>query len=197
MRIGILGGTFDPPHLGHLHLAKTAMEKAGLGKVLWVITPVPPHKLDEKITPFDIRVEMVKAEIEGVAGFEISKIEAERPGPHYAVDTMRILKERYPDSSLNYVMGGDSLRDLLTWHDPAGFLDAVDGLIVLRRPGTPFSLDQLEMALPNITRKVTFIHTELMEISASEIRRRVRYGEPYEQMLTPGVARLIMTHHLY
>lgn len=197
MRIGILGGTFDPPHLGHIHLAKTAMEKASLGKVLWVVTPVPPHKLDEKISPFEIRVKMVQAEIEGYPGFELSKIEAERPGPHYAVDTVRILKERYPDSSINYVMGGDSLRDLLSWHDPAGFVDAVDGLIVLRRPGNDFSLDRLEMALPRLTRKLTFIHTDLLDISASEIRRRVKFGEPYEDMLVPGVARIIMTHHLY
>lgn len=197
MRIGILGGTFDPPHLGHLYLAKTAMENAGLGKVLWVITPVPPHKLDEKITPYEIRLEMVKAEIDSFAAFELCTIEAERPGPHYAVDTVRLLRQRNEGSTLHYIMGGDSLRDLLKWHDPVGFLDAVDSLIVLRRPSSTFSLDELEMALPKLTQKLTFIHTEMMDISASEIRRRVRFSEPYENVLVPEVARLIMTHHLY
>ena len=112
MRIGIFGGTFDPPHVGHLILAAEARDQLDLDCVLWVVTPDPPHKTTRALTPLETRLVMVHAAIDGDERFQISRIEIDRPGPHYSADTVRILAEEYPGSQLYYLMGGDSLRDL-------------------------------------------------------------------------------------
>ena len=118
MRIGIFGGTFDPPHLGHLILADEAHAQLELDRLLWVLTPDPPHKLHQSITPLVDRLDMLRATIAGNNAFELSMVDIERAGPHYAVDTLLILGRSYPGDALIYVMGGDSLRDLPTWYRP-------------------------------------------------------------------------------
>ncbi len=121
MRIGIFGGTFDPVHVGHLILATESASQLDLDKVLWMVTADPPHK-GELVTPVEHRLAMVAAAIDADPLFEISRIEVDRPGPHLAVDTMRLLHELYPSDTLVYLMGGDSLEDLPTWYKPADFL---------------------------------------------------------------------------
>ena len=111
-RLGIFGGTFDPPHVGHLILAMEAYDQLKLDRVLWVLAPNPPHKLGKKITDLDIRIEMVKAAINSDPMFEFSRVDIDRPGPHFVLDTMRILHEQKPDDELVFLMGGDSLHDL-------------------------------------------------------------------------------------
>ncbi len=110
MRVGVFGGTFDPPHLGHLILAAEALHQLRLERLLWVLTQDPPHKHGQMICPWEARFEMVRLATAGDPAFEISRVDIDRPGPHYAVDTMGILKRQLPQTDLFYLIGGDSLR---------------------------------------------------------------------------------------
>lgn len=195
--LGIFGGTFDPPHLAHLILADEARHQLGLERVLWVLTPDPPHKEEQVISPWQVRLELLAAAIDKDASFEISRVEIDRPPPHYAFETMQILRETNPEAGLIYLMGGDSLRDLPTWKRPLDFLTACDGLGVMRRPGDSVDLTELEHDLPGVSEKVIFIGSPLLQISAREIRRRVASGEPVRYYLPQRVYEIILNRGLY
>src|SRR3970282_733857 len=143
-RLGIFGGTFDPPHLGHLILAAEAQAQLGLEKVLFVLTADPPHKRGKAIAPLEDRLAMLAAAIKGPAIFELSRVEIDRPGPHYAVDTMRLLAKEHQGNQLVYLIGGDSLRNLPDWDRPQELIAACDALGAMRRPGTRIDLADLE-----------------------------------------------------
>jgi len=104
--IGIFGGTFDPPHLGHLILAAEAQSQLQLSRVLWMLTPQPPHKSERSITPLKHRLEMLRRAIFETPGFEISTVEVDRPGPHYTIDSLTLLQRKYPDGKLVLLLGG-------------------------------------------------------------------------------------------
>ncbi len=196
-RIGIFGGTFDPPHLGHLILAKEAEDQLLLERVLWVLTPDPPHKPDRNISPLEARLEMVQAAIDDEPGFELSRVDIERPGPHYAVDTVRLLVERHPQAELIYLIGGDSLHDLPTWRNPQELVQACDRLGVMRRPGDTIDLDALKRIIPGLEERVCWIDAPLLEISSSEIRQRVHDGRAYRYYVPSAVYLLIKQLGLY
>lgn len=195
--IGVFGGTFDPPHIGHLVLALEAQWTLSLERVLWVVTAQPPHKPDAPISPVEIREEMVRTAIAGIPVFALSRADIDRPGPHYAVDTMRWLSRRHPGTRWAYLIGADSLRDLPTWHMPEALLQAVDVLGVMRRPEVNLDLDALEAQLPGLGQKARFFEAPLIGVSASDIRRRVREGKPYRFLVPPGVPEIVEKHHLY
>ncbi len=197
MKIGIFGGTFDPPHLGHLILAAEAYHQLGLSRLLWVLTPIPPHKPDRPISPVEQRLALVQAAIQADPAFELSRVDIDRPPPHFALDTVLILRNQFPSAELIYLMGGDSLHDLPTWHRPLDFAAACDALGVMRRPGYPVDLSSLEADLPGISPKICFVDTPLLEISSSDIRRRIASGEPYRYFLTREVWQLIQAQELY
>jgi nicotinate-nucleotide adenylyltransferase len=197
MRIGVFGGTFDPPHLAHLALAMEASYQLGLDRLLWVLTPDPPHKQGRAISPAATRLGLVEAAIGGNPAFEISRVELDRPGPHYALDTVRLLKAQFAGCELAYLIGGDSLRDLPTWHRPAELVQAVDRLGVMRRPGDEVDLTRLEAALPGLTEKVRWVQAPLLEISGTDIRRRVRAVSPYRYYVPEAVYSLIEELKLY
>ena len=171
-RIGIFGGTFDPPHLGHLILASEAHTQLKLARLLWVLTPVPPHKMNRPISSLDDRLAMVKLALKDERSFELSNIEIERPGPHYTLDTIRIFSSRYPNADLILLLGGDLLRDLPTWHRPADLVAACHQIGVMRRPGDSIDMASLEKNVPGLKAKVKFVEAPLLEIASSEIRRR-------------------------
>lgn len=195
--IGIFGGTFDPPHLGHLILASEAHAQLGLDRLLWVVTPDPPHKRSQSIAPLRHRLAMVKHAIEGDPQFELSTVDMDRPGPHYAVDTVGIIANQNPGANLVYLMGGDSLRDLPRWHRPADFLAACDLIGVMRRPGDAIDLPGLENLFPGLTAKVRFVEAPLLDIAAHEIRRRVAEGRPFRYFLPSWVYSYIVKYNLY
>ena len=195
--IGIFGGTFDPPHLGHLILAAEARAQLGLERLLWVLTPDPPHKKGQSITSLEHRLAMLKLALLGDVQFELSAIELNRPGPHYALDTVQILARENPGARLVYLMGGDSLRDLPTWHRPADFVSACSLIGVIRRPGGALDLVSLEKSLPGLRSKVRFVEAPLIDITAHEIRARVSRGRPFRYFLPPDVYTYIMEHKLY
>ena len=196
-RLGIFGGTFDPPHVGHLILAMEAYDQLKLDKILWVLAPNPPHKLGKKITELNIRIEMVKAAINSDPMFEFSRVDIDRPGPHFVLDTMRILHEQKPDDELVFLMGGDSLHDLPTWHEPDLFIQACDYLGVMHRPGEVISLDVLETRFPGLSKKVEFIEAPLLEISSNQIRGLVSTCKPYRYYLPYEVFKIIQANDLY
>ena len=196
-RIGIFGGTFDPPHVGHLILASEACDQLSLSRLLWVLTPNPPHKLDLMITPQADRLEMVQAAVACNDNFEISRVDIDRPPPHYAVDTVRLLRRANPGAELVYLMGGDSLVDLITWNRPSEFLAACDALGVMRRPGEDVDLTALERELPGLTSKTRFIEAPLLEISSTQIRRRAAEGHTFRYYLHPAVYEIILEKGLY
>jgi nicotinate-nucleotide adenylyltransferase len=197
VRLGIFGGTFDPPHLGHLILAAEAADQLQLERVLWVITPDPPHKLDQHISPLSQRLELLEAALCDKPGFVISRVDIDRPGPQYAADTVAILRGQYPDSQLFYLLGGDSLRDLPMWYGPQRFLDCLDGLGVMRRPEDRLDLEALEKALPGSRSKVHFVQTPLIDISSRDIRERIQTGRHYGYFLPDAVRRMIETKGTY
>jgi len=196
-RIGIFGGTFDPPHVGHLILAAEAQDQLRLDRLLWVLTPDPPHKQGQSITPLDIRMKLLMAAISDNPSFELSRVDIDRPGPHYAVDTVRILKEHYSSAEFFYLIGGDSLHDLPTWFQPQRLIELIDGLGVMRRPGDRVDLRSLEQKIPGLSAKICFIEAPLLEISARQIRQRIAAGRAYRYYVPAAVYRLIEDLQIY
>lgn len=197
MRIGIFGGTFDPPHLGHLILAAEARQQLALERLLWVLTPQPPHKAGHPVTPLAARLELLQAAIGDNPAFELSRIEIDRPGPHFSADTVAQVRADTPDATLAFLMGGDSLRDLPGWRQAQALVDNCDTLGVMRRPYQRFDLPALEAQLPGISGKVQFIRAPLLEISSRQIRRRIAEGRPHRYYLPPAVLEVIQRHGLY
>ncbi|MEW6029057.1 MAG: nicotinate-nucleotide adenylyltransferase [Chloroflexota bacterium] len=196
-RIGIFGGTFDPPHLGHLILASEACSQLDLSRLLWVLTPNPPHKLSQVVTSVEHRLEMLQRAISDNPAFELSRLELERPGPHYTLDTVRIIQNRFPSADIILVIGGDSLRDLPAWRLAADLVSACREIGVMRRPGDSADLAALESLLPGLRAKLRFVDAPLLEIASSEIRRRVAEGRSVRYYLPPLVHEYIQSQHLY
>jgi nicotinate-nucleotide adenylyltransferase len=183
MRYGVFGGTFDPPHLGHLILAQEALEQLHLDRVIWVLTPNPPHKQERDICPWELRLELVQAAIIGNPSFRLSRVDIDRPGAHYAVDTLRILAGEYLQDELIYLIGEDSLRDLSTWYHAHDLVELCEGLGVIQRPGVNVDQELLEQQIPGIGKRLQFIQTPLIEISSSDLRERIAQGRHYRYYL--------------
>ena len=199
MRLGLFGGTFDPPHYGHLGLAQAARQQLRLDKVLWILTADPPHKQGNPISPIADRLAMVLAMLADLPSDELSRVDIDRPGPHYSVDTVALLAQHFPAAELIFIMGGDSLRDLPTWHRPLDFLK-VCSLGVLRRPGDSIDstlLARLEDALPGLSAKVAFVEAPPLDIASNELRQRVRAGVSLAGLVPEAVAAIIRERNLY
>ncbi len=195
--IGVLGGTFDPPHTGHLLLAKRAQNVLNLDKVLWVVTPSPPHKLNLLISPLSARIRMVEQSIRTIPAFELSNADSNRSAPYYAVGTLQWLRDHHPGRKFAYLMGSDSLRELPSWHAPLEFIKLCEIIAVMHRIGSVVNLEELEKNLPGITSKTILIEGAQDEISAITIRQRVRSGEAYADLVPAGVADIIENLGLY
>jgi nicotinate-nucleotide adenylyltransferase len=195
--IGLFGGTFDPPHIGHLILAAEAQAEFKLDRLLWVLTLASPLKQANAITSLTHRLAMLKLALADAPDFELSRVDIDRPAPYYTVDTVRLIATQYPLAAITYLMGGDSLRDLPLWHDPAGFVAACDSIGVLRRPEDAVDLEALEKRLPGLTQKVRFMHAPLLDIAARDIRERVAAGRPFRYYLPEKVYDYIVENKLY
>ncbi len=198
MNIGVLGGTFDPIHLGHLAIAEEARLRLNLTKVLFVIAGQPWLKTDRAITPSKHRVTMVKCAIAGNPYFELSTIEIERPGPSYTVDTMDILRrEQGAETKFFLLLGWDSLAELPKWKEPARLVQLCR-LVAITRPG--FSrpdVKALESSVPGITQSVVWLDIPPVDISSSDIRDRVARGLSIRSLVPDDVERYIKQHKLY
>lgn len=196
-RLGVFGGTFDPPHVGHLILADEARYQLDLDCVLWVLTPFPPHKTTQEIAPVEQRRILLEAAIARNGHFELNSTDIDRPPPHFAADTVRLLRNQFPQAELVYLMGGDSLDDLPRWQDPGDFVAATDRIGVMRRPGEFIDMQRLENEIPGISPKIEFLNAPFVEISSSLIRKRASEGGAFRYYLPRSVYLLIQEMKLY
>jgi nicotinate-nucleotide adenylyltransferase len=195
-RIGVLGGTFDPVHNGHLRIADTLRTALNLDRVLWVPAGRPPHKSDQIVSSDRDRLAMLDLALAGSATDEISTIDIDRSGPSYTADTLEILAGRFPSARLFFLMGEDSLRDLPTWHDPERILRVAE-LAVAGRPGVETDLESLELQVPGVGKHVHVVPTKEIAISSSDIRRRVRESQPVGGLVPAIVEAYIRDNGLY
>lgn len=197
LRLGILGGTFDPIHVGHLILAEEARYLLGLDQVLLAPAADPPHKRNRGKSPAEHRVRMVELAIADNPHLVLSRIDVDRPGPHYTLDMMRLLHDQVgPDVDLYFLMGLDSLADLPTWHRPVELMEQCN-LVALSRPGAEFDWDALERALPGVRSRVIVLPMPLLQISGSDLRARAQEGRPLRYQVLPQVEHYIHQQQLY
>jgi len=195
MRLGVLGGTFDPIHLGHVMLAREALSCASLDRLLLVPARIPPHKHAASAGPED-RLEMCRLACGDLAGVEVSDLELRRDGPSYTVDTLQSLTDQAPADELFLVLGWDAARLLPAWHEPRRVLELA-ALVLFRRPGVPGPSDADLHAAGIDPNRATLCDTRTPELDATEIRRRAAAGEPLEGLVPPAVAEYIEAHGLY
>jgi nicotinate-nucleotide adenylyltransferase len=196
-RIGVIGGTFDPIHYGHLAAAEEARVRVNLERVLFVVALMPPHKLDEEVTPVQHRLAMVRLGIASNPHFEISTVDMDRPGPSYTVDTVSILQEQWGDDiELFFIMGLDSLAEMPTWHQPERLVQLCR-LVAVTRPGVEVDLPALETAIPGLSSRLEIIDMPEVEISSSDLQRRLKEGLPIKYQVPEEVERYIREHRLY
>lgn len=196
-RLGILGGTFNPPHLGHLLIAQEAYDQVGLDEVLFMPVAAPPHKEVHLDAGPHARLAMVEAAIAGDERFSACDLEIRRGGPSYTVDTLRALHATYPGSELTFIVGGDMAASLPTWHRPAEIV-ALARLAVAEREGARRA-DILERlaTIPGAVARVDFFDLPRIDFSSSLVRRRVAAGRPITYLVPDRVAGYIAQHGLY
>ena len=151
MKIGVFGGSFDPPHIAHLILAQEACNQLELDRVLWVLTPDPPHKRGRRLTAASTRLAMLQLALQDNTAFLPSRVDIDRPAPQYAVDTLHLLAKEYPHAELVYLMGGDSLRDLPTWRRP--FPEKADPYALQRLVSRTHP--EVEVRVPGLMERIT------------------------------------------
>ena len=199
MRIGIFGGTFDPPHLGHLILAERCREEAKLDQVWFLPSYVPPHKADRPITRFEHRCEMAALATTGQPAFRVEAIEKELPPPSYTVETLAELTHRHPDHEFALIVGGDSLNELHQWYQPQRLLAQAE-LVAVARPGTePVSAADLALKLgvPTDAVRLQLVECPAVDIASRDIRERVKTGLSIRFLLPRSVEEFVRERKLY
>jgi nicotinate-nucleotide adenylyltransferase len=194
--IGLLGGSFDPFHVGHLALARAARDALGLDRILVVPAAAPPHKLGRPMSPPEVRLEMVEAGIAGEPGLEASRIELDRPGPSWTVDTVAELAAA-GHAEIVVVLSSESFAGFAGWHDPARLLDLARIAVAPRAGHPPPDLAAFRRAFPGREDRVVVIPGPAVDVSASEIRRLAAEEAPFDGLVPPGVAAVIAAHRLY
>lgn len=196
-RIGLMGGTFDPIHLAHLHIAEEAREAFGLDRVLFIPAAQPPHKQGKKIASAVQRIAMVELAIAGNPHFELSRMEMERQGPSYSWLTVQELRAKHPDWVLYFITGSDSINDLPTWNHPKELVGACH-FIGTTRPEVPFDEELLlDFFGPELRSHIHELAVPLMEISSTLIRERLAAGRSIRYLVPEAVADYIEEEGLY
>ena len=196
-RIGVLGGTFDPPHLGHLWLAALAADALDLGRVLFMPAAQPPHKGGRVISKGTDRLLMTRLAIHADPAFDLSPLEMERPGPSYTIDSVAELKRLHPEAELFLVMAADSLAQIDTWREPDRLLDEIEWAV---GPRTGTELPDrlaLEVRFGDRASRIHLLEGPALDVSSSEIRRRVAAGHTIRYLVPREVEELIIDRELY
>ncbi len=197
MKIGILGGTFDPIHYGHLVIAEDARAYLGLEQVLFIPAHHPPHKPNRKYSPIEHRIRMTEIAIADNPYMSLNLIELQRPGPSYTVDTLRLLRDEFgSEAELYFIMGMDSLASITTWFKPDEILKLCR-IVVAERAGYSADLAALERQLPGLLARIDMIDTPELSISSTDLQRRVRAGLPIKYQLPAAVEQYVYEHGLY
>ena len=198
-RLGVMGGSFDPVHVAHLIVAEAVREALHLDLVLFVPARVQPLKRGQPAAPAEHRVAMVELAIAGNPAFALSRVEVDRAGPSYSVDTLRRLRREWGDAkntSMWFIVGTDALAQLPRWRDPAGVL-AQARLAVVRRPGAAVDLEPLAAELPQLEAALDWVDGPLIDISATDLRRRVAEGRSIRYRVPEAVREYIEANGLY
>jgi nicotinate-nucleotide adenylyltransferase len=195
MKIGIMGGTFDPIHIGHLVAAEEARAVFRLDKVIFVPNYQPPHKPNVPVTNPEHRYAMVLLSIYTNPYFEVSRIEIERGGPSYAIDTVKEFRKLYPDAEIYFITGADAIAEILSWKQGREILQLCK-FIAVTRPG--YDIEKVKEKLrPVNNNSIEFLKITEINISSTEIRRRVREGKPIKYLVLDTVENYIYKHNLY
>ena len=196
-RIGVLGGTFDPPHVGHLWLATLAADALGLDRVLFMPAAQPPHKRPGEVSSATDRLLMTRLAIAGDETFELCPIEMERPGPSFTVDSVAELLSLYPEAKLFLLMAADSLAQIDSWRDPERLLSMIEWAVG-PRPGSPLpERARLEERFGSDASRIHLLDGPSLDVSASEVRRRVAAGQAIRYLVPVAVEELITDRGLY
>jgi nicotinate-nucleotide adenylyltransferase len=194
MKIGIFGGTFNPPHIGHLILAEKAVELLKLDKLIFIPAFIPPHKRGENIIPARYRLKMLNIAIKDKKCFEVSDIEIKRGGTSYTIDTLQLLKNKYPASKFFLLLGYDNYIEFYLWKDYEKIFEICTINVFNRNAGDIHNSNDLILLPKN---KVRYLNTPLLDISSTEIRKMIRKNNPIDYYTTNEVKKYIETHNLY
>jgi len=194
--VGILGGTFNPPHIGHLVCAQEARGQLGLDRVLLMPVAVPPHKEIAADPGSDVRLELCRLAVLEEDGVEVSALEVQRGGSSYTVDTLREIHARAPEDALTFIVGGDMAQSLPTWREPEAVLSLAT-LAVAEREGIRRHDIAGRLASLSGAEQVRFFDMPRLDLSSSDIRRRVAAGRPVRHLVADEVAEYIEQHGLY
>ena len=186
--IGLFGGTFDPPHLGHLVMASAAGAQFGLGRIWWMPARRSPHKRQGQLSEARHRLGMTRAATEGDAAFRVSDMELRRSGPSFTVDTLRAMREAHPAARLFLLMGEDNWSQFHSWREPEAIRSMADLVVYPRRGGN---------SLPKSDLPARVVDAPLIDIAASGIRRRVREGRSIRYLVPDQVRAYIERNRLY
>jgi nicotinate-nucleotide adenylyltransferase len=192
-RIVLFGGTFDPPHVGHLLMAQLAFEQYSCDAVWVMPSPTPPHKANQSVSPYETRRDMTRELLKGAEGLVLCDVEAERHEPSYTVDTVRILQEAYPDIEFQFLIGSDSLRDLPSWHG-CDELSTRITFLVAARSEAPFTetYAQIKAVLPHLV--ALPLQMPMLDVSSSFIRQRLDEGKPVCGLVPDNVLAIWQKH---
>ncbi|UCH87685.1 MAG: nicotinate-nucleotide adenylyltransferase [Dehalococcoidia bacterium] len=198
MRLGILGGTFDPPHVGHLILAEEARQALELEQVLFVPAGAPWRKAGRELSPREDRLAMVQLAVGDSLHFAVSILEIEREGPSYTAETLAALHQQLPaDSEIFFIVGQDSLADLPNWRQPQRIISLARLAVAVRTDWASAQADALEKEVPGISQRLVWLDTPRIDISSTAVRDRVRQGLSIRDWVPPAVEEYIRQNKLY
>ena len=196
-RIGILGGTFDPPHIGHLWLATLAADALALDRVVFMPAPQPPHKRGQAISSITDRLLMTRLAISGNDAFELSTLEVGRHGPSFTIDSVEELRRAYGDTQLYLLMASDTLAQIDSWREPDRLLSLIEW-VVGPRPGSSLpDADRLRDRFGAAAQRIHLLEGPSLDVSATDIRRRVAAGRAIRYLVPEAVEELILEKGLY
>jgi nicotinate-nucleotide adenylyltransferase len=194
-RVGIMGGTFDPPHNAHIAMAETALERTPLDTILLMPSPQPPQKKASGLTPYETRVEMLRLAIAGHAGLELSRLEEFRSGPSYTVELLEVFRNQSGDEPF-LILGADSVCDLPKWRAPERIL-ALATLVVFPRAGYSSAVTVGRTDAVTSRASVVLFESPMIDISSTAIRKKVREGSSVETLIAGSVREFILDNRLY
>ncbi|MCY4579373.1 MAG: nicotinate-nucleotide adenylyltransferase [Chloroflexi bacterium] len=196
VRIGVFGGTFDPIHMGHLIVAEDALAALELDKVLFIPAGQPWFKSYRQITEAHHRLAMVRLAVADNPCFDVSAVEIERSGPSYTVDTLAELRDQHEDADLVVILGVDALREIDRWHQPRRLFELAS-VVGMARPGAALDPSVLNAAIPGASGRMRLVDSTIIDISGTEIRRRVSEGKSVRYRVPAAVERYIEENGLY
>jgi len=198
VKLGVLGGTFDPPHVGHLILAEEARTSLQLERVLFVPAGDPWRKAGQHVTPAEHRLAMLRLALAADPCFEVCTLEVERPGPSYTVDTLEALDRRHrPGAELYFILGEDALHDLPNWKEPERIVDLAWLAVAPRAQSSGLTTSALDAAVPGLSQRIVPVAMPTIDISSTGLRARARAGQSLRYLVPLAVEEYIRRHGLY